>query len=284
MIRLLRNLVLFFAGSISFIICEIIWLRNFADLYATKWILEPTAGIFLCFILLILTGTIFGYLFIKSFSDIFSFLFGVWLAITRMLFYVGQGNLWPIVLIIDYIIITPIAIVGCFIGFRISQKQKMPALKLTLAFIFALCFFYIADYIFSPLISQISVMHLNQLNLMNGFNKILFRIISAIFYNLSHWIMIFFAGIIFSIIAPTQRKPFIDACILGCCSQIFSIAVLFIAVISLMHTNLYGSKLYFNILVVIFTTIIMIFSSFFGILFGNLLGIKLFRDKCDLPN
>jgi len=117
-------LILFSIGIISFVIPEILWIWIFNDLYASKWILEPTLGIILSLLVIVISGTYFGHRYIRGTIEVVSYLLGFWVAIPIMLFIIGPGNLWPIVLIIDYIIVTPAALLVSLLGFGLAQKTR----------------------------------------------------------------------------------------------------------------------------------------------------------------
>ncbi len=49
---------------------------------------------------------------------------GACVALTVMLFSAGAGNLWPIVLVIDYLMMTALAVIGWLIGVLFLNKKK----------------------------------------------------------------------------------------------------------------------------------------------------------------
>jgi len=122
--KIVNNCILFIIGTVSFAVQEILWVWIFGNSFGSQWILESTPGIVLCFIIIVLMGLISGYQLISSFIEAISYLFGIFFSISIMLFIIGSGNLWPIVLIIDYIIVTPAALLGCLLGFWLAKKYK----------------------------------------------------------------------------------------------------------------------------------------------------------------
>jgi hypothetical protein len=118
----MRNFILFIAGAVVFAVSELIWL-TFCDVASSNWILEPTPGVMLCAFLIIVSCMYFGYKYHHHIKKPISFVIGACLSITVMLFFVGPGNLWPIVLVIDYVIVTVVVYVGWSIGLRIANKK-----------------------------------------------------------------------------------------------------------------------------------------------------------------
>jgi len=93
----------------------------------SKWVLEPTKGIILTGIIIVsvavwisLAQPLSG----KSKINNLSFMyFGICLSIAIALFATGPGNLWPIVLVIDYIMAAIFLLFGWAIGY-FAQRYK----------------------------------------------------------------------------------------------------------------------------------------------------------------
>ncbi len=118
----MKKILLLIAGTFAFAISETIWLLFF-DFASSNWVLEPTPGILLCAVILILSAMGCSYKLHKDIKNPFLFLFGVWVSIAAMLLIAGPGNLWPIVLVIDYVMVTPVVYAGWFFGIRLSEKK-----------------------------------------------------------------------------------------------------------------------------------------------------------------
>ena len=117
----MKNLYLFIAGAVSFAACQIIWLTFFNNA-SSNWVLEPTPGVVLNSIVMILTGSICTYFSRIEKRNLFFLTMGACVSVTIMLFSAGLGNLWPIVLAIDYIMMTVLAVIGWRIGMYFLNK------------------------------------------------------------------------------------------------------------------------------------------------------------------
>jgi hypothetical protein len=118
----MKKVLILIIGAFAFALSKTIWLLFF-DFASSNWILEPTPGILLCAVILILSVVGCSYKFHRDTKNPFLFLFGVWISITAMLLLAGPGNLWPIVLAIDYVMVTPIVYAGWFMGIRLTEKK-----------------------------------------------------------------------------------------------------------------------------------------------------------------
>ena len=117
----MKNLIIFVVGIISFVFCELVWL-TFFGFASSNWVLETTPGLVLCLLTLALFAMGCAYKFYDCDSGNLWMFFGVCVSITIMLFIVGPGNLWPIVLVIDYILAVPSIFFGWFIGEKIRKQ------------------------------------------------------------------------------------------------------------------------------------------------------------------
>jgi len=117
----MKNLYLFIAGAVPFATCQIIWVTFFNNA-SSNWVLEPTPGVVLSSIVMILTGSICTYIFRIEKRKLLFLILGVCVSITIMLFSAGPGNLWPIVLAIDYIMMTVPAVIGWRMGMYFLNK------------------------------------------------------------------------------------------------------------------------------------------------------------------
>ena len=100
-----KTLALFAIGAASFAVSEILWLaiRTQIDVYS-RWVLEPTEGLILSAAIMVVTAFSGGLwvgrdatLCIRGAVNLYV---GVMTSITVSLFFVGPGNIWPIVLVI----------------------------------------------------------------------------------------------------------------------------------------------------------------------------------------
>lgn len=118
----------FILGWLSFAIAESLWLAIYFVMGAgSKWVLEPTKGIIFAGIIIVSTAVwislaqpLSGKSTIHSLSLMY---FGVCLSIAIALFATGPGNLWPIVLVIDYIMAAIFLLFGWAIGY-FAQRYK----------------------------------------------------------------------------------------------------------------------------------------------------------------
>jgi hypothetical protein len=119
----MTKLYLFIAGAVAFAACQIIWL-TFFKFSSSNWVLEPTPGVLMCSMVMILTGSVCTYIFHARLRNLIFFIAGACVSLTLMLFIVGPGNLWPIVLVIDYLMMTALTVIGWLIGVLFLNKKK----------------------------------------------------------------------------------------------------------------------------------------------------------------
>jgi hypothetical protein len=111
----------FIVGGLAFGTAEVLWLEIRLVLgESSNWVLEPTTGIILAGILIVSASIWCGLQQSLSRATTFTMplmmYLGSCLSVTIALFIVGPGNLWPIVLVFDYIITAFFLLVGFTIG------------------------------------------------------------------------------------------------------------------------------------------------------------------------
>lgn len=119
----------FLLGAASFVLAELTWYgTEFSALSTSRWILEPTPGVVLagCFISAgsFVCGLWSGASAERAIVGLGAFVAGVYVSITCSLFTIGLGNLWPVVLVIDYVLMTPFAVVGGSVGFFVRRVVR----------------------------------------------------------------------------------------------------------------------------------------------------------------
>lgn len=119
----------FGAGVAAFGISQLFWSATHRTLFdSTKdWVLEPNAGVALCVLMLAAASAIMCA--IRADSDslkrpMLSVGLGALLACVVALFVVGPGNLWPIVLVFDAVLIAVAVVIGGFIGNAYRSRQR----------------------------------------------------------------------------------------------------------------------------------------------------------------
>jgi hypothetical protein len=120
-----HSLRVFILGAAAFTVSESLWLliRPIVNEYP-MWVLEPNAGILLCALIITFTSMWLGFSTrlegVKKYIELLKMYAGVCFSIPFTMFVVanlGQdSNLWPIVLVIDFIIMVPLVAVGWFFG------------------------------------------------------------------------------------------------------------------------------------------------------------------------
>lgn len=124
--RLLHPLIL---GGLSFATAEILWLViHFVMNESSKWVLEPTKGIVLTGIIIVsatvwisLAQPLSGK---SKINNLLLMYFGVCLSIAIALFATGPENLWPIVLVIDFIMAALFLLCGWIIGHFVQRYKS----------------------------------------------------------------------------------------------------------------------------------------------------------------
>ncbi len=119
----MKRLYLFIAGAVAFAACEILWL-SFSEFTFSKWILELTPGILMCSIVMISVASVLTYIFHLEMKSLNFLIAGSTVSLTVMLFSVGPGNIWPIALMFDYLIMTVLAVIGWLIGVQFLNRKR----------------------------------------------------------------------------------------------------------------------------------------------------------------
>jgi hypothetical protein len=121
----------FGVGAIAFGVAEGIWLLgHFVFGFPSLWVLEPTSGIVFCALVLTLSAITMaatrgdGLTWLQSFSFMS---IGAYGTLTVLLFLVGPGNLWPLVLLIDGVLIIPALFVGALLGDLLRDVRRRTA-------------------------------------------------------------------------------------------------------------------------------------------------------------
>jgi len=119
----MKKIYLFIAGAVAFAACQIIWLAFF-KFSSSNWVLEPTPGVLMCSIVMILTSSVCTYFFHTKMRNLIFLIAGACVSLTVMLFSAGPGNLWPIVLVIDYLMMSALTFIGWLIVVYFLKRKK----------------------------------------------------------------------------------------------------------------------------------------------------------------
>jgi predicted Abi (CAAX) family protease len=107
-------------GALAFGIAQAVWSIGHAYLaWPSSWVLEPNFGIVLCLTLLAIAAGVASFYRRKRDGVIVPIIFvvlGALVATIIALFIVGPGNLWPIVLVVDAVMVTVAVAVGGALG------------------------------------------------------------------------------------------------------------------------------------------------------------------------
>ena len=121
----------FGAGAIAFGVAEGIWfLGHIIFGFPSAWVLEPTSGIVFCAFVLALSAIAMAATRGDDLTWLQSFAFmsaGAYGTLTVLLFLVGPGNLWPLVLLIDGVLVIPTLFVGALLGDLIRDLRRRAA-------------------------------------------------------------------------------------------------------------------------------------------------------------
>lgn len=117
-------------GATSFAVAQIIWTLGHSYFgWNSPWVLEPGSGIVLCLSLLVATAGVASFCRRKGDAVIIPIIFvalGALAATIAGLLIVGPGNLWPLVLIVDAVMILVAVCVGAAVGDPL-RKERMHA-------------------------------------------------------------------------------------------------------------------------------------------------------------
>ena len=107
-------------GALAFAVVESIWLLgHFALGFPSRWVLEPTSGIVFCSLALTVSASVVAAT--RKVESSWLLIFaqmgvGAYAAVVVALFCLGSGNLWPIVLLIDAVLVFPMLFAGALLG------------------------------------------------------------------------------------------------------------------------------------------------------------------------
>ncbi len=108
-----RGLLSFQLGLLLFGATETAWLAYAAaNPTVSRWVLEPNRGILVALAVHFIAAIAYSAAFRPKVTDFFSFAAGVVTAVVVGLFFVGGGNLWPIVLLVDVLLLAPALLTG----------------------------------------------------------------------------------------------------------------------------------------------------------------------------
>ena len=96
------------------------------DPSGSRWVLEPNPGIVTALITHFVGALLFSFLLRPNAEGRLAFAAGIAGALVVALFLVGPGNLWPIVIVIDAVFLTP-ALVGGFVAEQLLSRWSRPA-------------------------------------------------------------------------------------------------------------------------------------------------------------
>src|SRR5712664_1975896 len=108
------------AGAVAFGATECLWLlgHHFAG-FPNNWVLKPTAGIAFAAFVLLLTSSVMTAARKGDLSWLQCFALasvGAYAAVVASLFLLGPGNLWPLVLVLDAVIVVVAVFAGALLG------------------------------------------------------------------------------------------------------------------------------------------------------------------------
>ena len=118
-------------GAGAFAMAEGSWILGHMFFgFSSAWVLEPTSGIVFCALVLLLSATAMAATREDDLTWLQSFAFmsiGAYGAVTVLLFLVGPGNLWPLVLLIDGVLVVPAVFAGALLGDLLRDFRRRAA-------------------------------------------------------------------------------------------------------------------------------------------------------------
>jgi hypothetical protein len=118
----------FFLGAGVFVATEAIWLAVVTILGSgSRWVMEPTPGLIVALLVHFIAGLGFAVLMRPRLAGLAAFVGGIFVGLVFALFVVGPGNLWPIVIFIDVVLIVPCLALGLGSGALIAAFRKNSA-------------------------------------------------------------------------------------------------------------------------------------------------------------
>lgn len=123
---LLNMLVIFVFGFISFATAEELWL-TFFKFSSSKWVLEPTLGVAICLAIIFIFSLLASRLYSTKIGKVGPLFFsaGLIFSIIYYLFKIGEGNLWPIVILTNSVITIPFVYAGWNIPKAYNFKKSL---------------------------------------------------------------------------------------------------------------------------------------------------------------
>lgn len=123
----MKPAALFFTGAVAFGVAQALWSIGHAQgLWRGTWMLKTGGGMAACFVLFVVVSAIACSLRERGrgFADcIVALVAGAALAATVALFFVGPGSLWPLVIVLDTIVVA----IAAAIGAALSRLVRGPA-------------------------------------------------------------------------------------------------------------------------------------------------------------
>jgi hypothetical protein len=112
----------FLLGFGLFAVTEGVWLAFGAIRGSgSRWVMEPTPGIITTIVIHFVAAIAFAVVARPRLGGLAAFAGGVLVGLVFMLFLVGPGNLWPFVIFIDFVLISPGLVVGLASGALIAE-------------------------------------------------------------------------------------------------------------------------------------------------------------------
>jgi hypothetical protein len=94
---------------------------------SSRWVMEPNSGIVATVLIHFVAALLFSVVLRPAVPSYFIFTAGVATAVAVTLFLVGPGNLWPIVLVIDGVFLTPALAGGFAVGSFLLRRRRAAA-------------------------------------------------------------------------------------------------------------------------------------------------------------
>ena len=108
----------FWLGFLLFVGTETGWYLFRSPIYArSPWVMEPNPGILIALFSHFVGALLFSFALRPGVRGYVAFASGAAIAVVVMLFLVGPGNLWPIVLVINWVFLAPALAAGFAAGY-----------------------------------------------------------------------------------------------------------------------------------------------------------------------
>ena len=115
----------FVLGYAMFAVTGLAWLAIALGTGSSRWVMQPRNGIVLAMIIQFLGAVLFAASTRPGFLGLSGLEGGVALGITAILFLIGPGNIWPIVIGVDLMFLVPTVAVG--FGLGVLLGRALPA-------------------------------------------------------------------------------------------------------------------------------------------------------------